>query len=155
MRLRLKEIICAVLAVLFIALLMNSSSASDKTAAEVFESISGKTDVSMLSICDSAKLKKEIGYSKDDFSDAVYYASDSIMEVREVFIIKLKEDNQYNELKAAFEKRIDEKIKLFDGYAPQQSAQLKGYVFSRKAGFVLFAVCDDSEKVVDAFRKAV
>lgn len=152
---RIKELACVLVLILFVCFLTKGASVSDKTAAEVFEKVSKSIDISMLKNCDKAKFQKETDFSYEDFSEVIYYASDSVMEVREVMIIKLKPEDSAKEIMSALEERAEEKEKLFSGYAPEQSALLSEYVLEEKDGFVFFAVSENSEKALAAFKSAL
>ena len=75
------------------------------------------------------------------------------MDVREILIIKLKENQTSDEAIEKIEKRLKNKQTLFEGYAPEQSAMLKDYCLKQKAGFIFYAVHNDKETALSAFNK--
>lgn len=152
---RFKEILCIILLVIFIFTLSSQKNTSSKTVSEIYKALSESTDFSMLKKCDSLKFKEETALSAEDYTEVLYYASSSVMEVREVIIIKLQNKNQLENTKNALLKRAEEKGKLFEGYAPEQAALLKNYVLEEKAGILVFAVCNNREKLISAFKSAV
>lgn len=154
-RQRIREILCVLFLVVFIVFISAENKVSTKSANEVFEIVKESMDVSALSKCNDEKFKEEINFSPEDFESEEFYASSSVMEVREIIIIKLCDKSQKDELMSALEKRVEEKINLFEGYAPQEAALLKNYVLLEKDGFVFFSVCDDAQKVRAAFKSAV
>lgn len=144
---RVFEIICVVFLLAFIFFISGEDSYSDKTVSEVFEAVSATMDVSELSKIKKNKVKQEFGIDFSQVDSYVYYASDSIMTVDELMIIKLKEDVKAEDITDKIEKRIKEKQVLFEGYAPEQSALLNGYVLTYDKGFIFYAV---SENATDA-----
>ena len=155
---RIKEIICVVVLVVFIVFLTGNSSVSKSTGDEVFKSVDAAVSVSGqkdIKKCDNQRIKKEFGFTHNDFDYVTYYASDSVMEVRELLIIKLKDKSQLDSVRQATETRVTDKAKLFKGYAPEQSAMLDKYVFEYKKGFILYAVCDNPDQLISAFKKAL
>lgn len=147
-----KEIICVVLLVAFVFMLSKGYAESTKTAEEMFESVKAAACSDGLKKCTKAQFKKETGFSENEFESVVYYASDSVMEVREVMIVKLgSADGQA--LVQKLKENNEKKAELFKGYAPKQSALLESYVLTEKAGFVFYAVCDEPQKAVAEFNK--
>ncbi|MGN0468531.1 MAG: DUF4358 domain-containing protein [Acutalibacteraceae bacterium] len=152
---KIKELLCVALLAAFIITMTHETAVSDKSASEVFEGVKSAVSVSELSKCDKAKFKKETGFAENEFDGVIYYASDSVMEVREVLIIKLADQSQAQPLVEKLKSRAEQKGELFRGYAAKQSALLDSYVLENKAGFVFFAVCDKPEIAADAFRKSL
>lgn len=152
---RFKEILCVLVLVAFVFFLSSESKVSTKGAEEIFETVAKSTDTSMLANCSDEKFKDELGCSKEEFESAVFYCSDSVMEVREVIIVKLSDKLQKDELLDKLTKRVEEKIKLFEGYAPKEASLLKNYVLLEKDGVVFFSVCEDAQKASAAFKSAV
>ncbi len=152
---KFKEFLCVFVLVLFVVFLTRGTALSDKTAQEIFDSVSPYFDLTELSLCDKAKFKKETGFESGRFEDVLFYASDNVMQVREIIIVKLKDREQSQSLLTALEKRVSEKANLFKGYAPEQSAMLDSYVLEERGGFVFFAVCENPEFIVSTFRRSL
>lgn len=152
---KFKELLCVVVLVVFVVFLSRGTALSDKTAQEIFDAVSSSVDLTELSKCDKAKFKKETGFETGAFEDVLFYASDNIMQVREIMIVKLKDREQSQALITALEKRAEEKANLFKGYAPEQSAMLDSFVLEERGGFVFFAVCEKPELTVSAFRRGL
>lgn len=152
---RMREIFCVVLLAAFVAFLMHSGSVSEKSAQEIFEKASESFDLSELSECDKTKLKAETRLDKQSLDSFVYYASDSVMQVREYLIIKPADKTQLADIKTALKNRAEEKAKLFEGYAPEQSALLQSFVLTEKDGVIFFAVAENRADALAAFQRAV
>lgn len=155
---RIRELLCVAVLIAFVFFLTDSSSISEKSGDEVFNAVNAEIKISEqadIRQCDHQRIKKEFGLAHNDFEYIAYYASDSVMEVRELLIIKLKDKSQLDAVTEAIEKRVEEKSELFRGYAPEQSAMLGQYVLEYKKGFVLYAVSDTPDKLISVFKKAV
>ena len=101
------------------------------------------------------QIKKELSLTAKEY-DGIYFAkSDDVMDVREILIIKLKENQSAEDAIKKIEKRVSAKQTLFEGYAPEQSAMLKNYVLRQKAGFIFYCVLKESETAVSAFNKTL
>lgn len=155
MKERIKEILCVVLLVLFMVFISSESNISTKTADEVFQTVQKSVDISALSKQKNKKIEEELSLSFENYEAVIYYASSSVMEVRELLIVKLRSTEDKDVLMSALEKRTEEKIKLFEGYAPTEAQMLKNHILTEKNGFVFFAVCDDTARASEAFKGAV
>lgn len=149
------EILCVVALIIFIGFVSRETAYSSKTAAEVVESITASCDISELKPINRNKIREEFSIDFTQVDSFEYYASDSIMNVDELMIIKLREEVKPDEIKAKIEKRVTDKQALFEGYAPEQSALLKEYILTDDKGFVFYAVGKEAEKALAAFKSSI
>ena len=112
-------------------------------------------NIDSLSEIKKNKTKKEFGIDFQDIDSFAYYASDSIMTVDELLIIKLKEGAKADSITEKIETRVKDKQVLFEGYAPEQSALLKNYVLSAKNGFVFYAVGEGATDALITFIEVI
>lgn len=152
---RVLEIICVIFLVAFIFLISDKGSYSDKTPEEVAEAVSTEINIDELSSFKKNKVKEDFGIDFQDIDSFVYYASDSIMNVDELLIIKLKEGIKADAVTEKIEKRVTDKQVLFEGYAPEQSALLKSYVLKHRNGFVFYAVGEGATDALIAFNEII
>lgn len=155
---KIAELLCVAAFVAFIVLLTKGTSVSEKTAPQMFEAV--KQVMQLEQYADvkkqsGQKFKKQFGFSESDFDSAVYYASDNVMQVREILILKLKDGSSPEPVQEKLSARVDEKAALFKGYAPEQGALLDRHVLLKKGGFILFAVCDKPDELVSLFKKSL
>lgn len=148
---RVFEIICVVFLVCFIAIISREDTYSDKTVAEVKEAVSTEVNMEVLSSFKKNKVKEEFGIDFEGVDSFAYYASESIMTVDELLIIKLQQGVKADSIMEKIESRIKDKQVLFDGYAPEQSALLKNYVLANKNGFVFYAVGENAADALTIF----
>lgn len=152
---RFFEIICVVALCAFISYMVGSEDYSEKTVKEIRENIISSIDIDGLSRIKSNKIKEEFGFDFDTMEGYCYYASDSVMDVRELMIIKLKKDEKPDSVLEIIEKRVKQKQALFDGYAPEESALLKNYKLKYSGGFIFYAVGKDSADALNIFLSAI
>ena len=152
---RIIEIICVVFLVCFIAVISREDSYSDKTVKEVFNAVKVEMNMDDLSKVSKNEIKKDFGIDFQDVDSFLYYASDSIMNVEEIMIIKLKEGYKADGTLEKIEKRVKDKQVLFEGYAPEQSALLKDYVLTYKNGFIFYAVGEDATDALILFTETI
>ena len=152
---RVIEIICVVFLMCFIFLISRDDSYSNRTVSEVADAVSMEINIDSLSEIKKNKTKKEFGIDFQDIDSFAYYASDSIMTVDELLIIKLKEVAKADSITEKIETRVKDKQVLFEGYAPEQSALLKNYVLSAKNGFVFYAVGEGATDALITFIEVI
>ena len=150
---RIMEIICIVILVVFIGVLSKEETVSDKTLKEVSAAVTATIDTKGLKKQKEMQIKKELSLTAESFDGIYYIKSEDIMDVREILIIRLKENQTSDEAIEKIEKRLKNKQTLFEGYAPEQSAMLKDYCLKQKAGFIFYAVHNDNETALSAFNK--
>ena len=152
---RVIEIICVVFLVCFIFIISADDKYSDKTVKEVVEAVSAEVNMEVMTSHKKNKVKQEFGIDFAGVDSFAYYASDSIMTVDELLIIKLEEGVNADGIMEKIESRIKDKQILFEGYAPEQSALLKRYSLTYKDGFVFYAVGDESADAHSIFIKTI
>ncbi len=135
---RLKEILCVIILLVFILLITNNNKISTSVPEDVLQSVCNSVNIDGLKKSRNEKFKKEFGFPVSEFKNVYYMSSDSIMDVREILIVRLGENSPADELTENIKKRVEDKQVLFKGYAPEQSALLEKYVFQKKGGFIFF-----------------
>jgi len=153
--LRVGEVLCVVLLAVFIFV----ASSQEKLSSQPFEAVSEGA----LSLCDtkgllkqdSLKLKKQFSVDGEMLRDFVYYASDSVMDVREVLIIALEDISLQETVAESIKAYITEKQKLFEGYAPKESQLLSSHVLIADSGYILLYVGENSELISQAFKESI
>ena len=157
--LRLKEILCVlVLAAFIFAVFAQNSATSDAAPADVGQAVfaaCGLDAVEGVAVRGDKAFKKEFGLDPKQFDGGFWAASNDVMEVRELLIVRLKDGDDGRALTDALRKRVEDKIVLFEGYAAAQTAQLKSYRLVQHGNFILFAVCDAPADAVKVFRRAL
>lgn len=152
---RVIEVICVVFLICFIFLISRDDSYSDKTVSEVLDAVSMEMSVDSLSEIKKNKTKKEFGIDFQEIDSFAYYASDSIMTVDELLIIKLKEGAKADSITEKIETRVKDKQVIFEGYAPEQGSLLKDYVLSVKKGFIFYAVGESATDALITFIEVI
>lgn len=152
---RIGEVCCVLLLAVFIFFITASDSISDKTVKQVEKPVVKVSDVKNLQKIDKKQFKKQLKLDPDSFDGYCYYASDSVMDVREVIIIKLKDTAQAQQVEAALSSRVKEKHTLFENYAPKESDLLKNHILESKSGFVYFAVGETAQEGLEAFKSSL
>ncbi len=140
---RVIEIICVVFLICFIFLISREEPYSEKSVQDVVDAVSVEINVKDLKSYKKSKVKEEFGIDFEGVDSCAYYASDSVMNVEELLVIKLNEGAKADSITEKIEQRVKDKLVLFEGYAPEQSAMLKDYILICQKGFIFYAVCDE------------
>ena len=152
---RAGAILCVVLTIVFVFFVTRKVPVSDKTVDEIAARLTESFDTSELTLRSGGEFKKTFLLSAGDYDGVVYYSADSIMDVRELLVVRLKDESQSQQLVNVIKSRAEDKIVLFNGYAPEEEALLGSYVLESSRGFVLFAVCSNPDKVLESFKEAL
>ncbi len=152
---KLSEFVSIVCLIAFIMFVSSEGKVSEKNAEEMAESVISAVSIDGLIKADMNKLKKEFGFSEREIDSFVYYYSDSVMDVREILIIKLPEGTRADSLISAVDSRLADKKTLFESYAPQQSALLKEAVLTNEGGFVFYAVGEEADSAFTQFQNSL
>ena len=106
---RVLEIFCVVFLVIFIFVISYEGAYTEKTAKEIAKEVTSVMDVSELTSVSKRKIKQDFGFDFSQIESFVYYASESIMTVDELMIIKLNEGVNAESITETIEKRVQEK----------------------------------------------
>lgn len=152
---KIGEALCVVFLALFIVFITSGDEVSNKTAKQVAVPVVKVYDTEGLVAIDKKQLKKQLKLSADDFDGYYYFASESIMDVREVLVIKLKDVADADRVISVLQSRVSEKTTLFEDYAPEESALLKNHILVSEGGFVYYAVGEDADEGLEAFKSSL
>lgn len=154
MKYRIAEILCVVLAVLFIAFSLSLNAETDKTAAEISDKIIETVDASGLAERDGQFFKKTFSHAADEFDGIAYYSSDDVMNVSEMLVIKLKDSSDASETTEFLDRYVSSRYDIFAAYAPEQGEMLKNHILKKKGNMIFMYIGKDSDAALDAFNGA-
>lgn len=158
----MKKIIVIVMAIfmLMAGITGCASKSSDKNTAsistsEISDEIKKAADISDMKTADASKLRKLYGINSDELDNFVLYTAPTNIRADEIAILKVKESGNVDSIKDKISKRIDDKSQSFKNYLPLQYSLIEKHVLKSKGNFIIFVVSKDSDKIEDAFDKAV
>lgn len=150
------EIVCAVaLLVFIIVLLVVNSGGTSKSVDQVAAPVTKVMDVSKMTKKSAAVAATVFELDRAKAQDIVYYNNDNVMNVSELLIVKLNDEADAPEFKAAVEKRVEKQKALFKSYAPDQYALLDKSVIEVSGNMVFYCTADNADDVYHAFKKAL
>lgn len=152
---RLGEAVCVLLLVVFIAFISSQDKISEAPFDDVRNAVESACDLNELKSRSKLDVKKKFSFDTDSLEGFVYYSSDSVMDVRELFVIRATDSSVAKNVIEAIENYAEEKENLFDGYAPKESELIASRVLLNKRGYILFYIGQEKEKVVSAFSESL
>lgn len=153
--LRLGELVCIVLLGVFITFVCLRDSVSSEPFENVEAAVTEAALIEGLTQRDALEIKKKLSLEGDDYIDFVCYSGDTVMDVRELMLFKAADARAVAALSDRVEDYINEKISIFEGYAPEESSMLSAHLLIGKKGYVLFYVGDEQEAVASAFSESL
>lgn len=143
--LRITECVLILLLLIYLIAVNTQQNTRDVKLSDVKKSVEKKCDMSEFSIDSSRKLFfKNYGLDLTQYEDAFYYASENVMDVNELLLIKVSDKNQLTDLEAAAASHIDRQIQTFHGYGTDQESLLKNAITFSKGNYFFVAVSKEA-----------
>ncbi len=128
-----------------------SSAPMEDVAAAVTEA----AELAPMSPGDNQMLRRLYGLEPDTLGGVLLYYPTSSMSVEELCLIRLSDVSQQDAVRQAMEDRIAAQLRSFDGYGPDQAAELRRAVVEVRGNYALLVVAEDPAPVLQAFRAAL
>lgn len=129
----------------------SSSVGIESVTKEVLEAAKMKDAVP----AEERMVKRFYGLNPRDYEGAVLIAPKDNMDVHEMFLVKLKDVSQADEVKSAIEERLHTQTVSFEGYGAEQTALLKAHVLEVKGNYVFFMVGENATAAHKAFLESL
>ncbi len=146
----MKYVVLALI-IAFIVLLMLNMSGSSRPFEDMEKDVESALDTDGLTRQEDSRFKRNFGLTAADYSGVMYYASDASMSADEVLLIRVKSDDQVQEVTAAIEERIAARKNDFEGYAPEEANLLDNAVLSVRGRYIFYAVSADAQQYLEVF----
>ena len=150
----MKYIVLAVILV-YIVLLMVYTSGSNRPFEEVAKEVEQSLDTANLTKMDGQDLKRYYGLNSADYEGVLLYSSESAMSAEEVLVIKVKENDQVQDVSDAIDEYLAVKKKEFDGYVPEEVKLLDDAQRSVRGNYVFLAIAPKAQEYKEAFNKSL
>jgi len=150
-----KLIFLAVLTV-FLALVFMRQNSADIPLADIESQLLSETDISRsMRKSGDLDLLHFMSVAPQDTVEYLYYRDTGALSVDELLIIKAHGHNELGPFRDAVEARIDEQIKTFEGYGPDQVAALNSALIIEKGPYILYYVGPDQDLIEEVFTHAI
>lgn len=154
--LKLARWLVVLLAVAFLWLQFASDPVSTQPFETVQNAVTSVMNLSAMQEGNNQMVRRFYGLDPVQFEDCALYYPLTNMEAEELFLVKLKDTTQAEDVRAAIEKRLEAQKAVFDGYGVEQYNMLCN--FSRievRGNYILFVVGAQADTAVSAFRSAL
>ena len=150
------EIACVVALIVFIiCLIVSLSAGTNKNIQEISESSVKYATESKMKKRSANDAAKTFGFDAQKAEGVVYYCNDSIMDVSEILIVKLKNSSDTKEFEEAVQKRVENQQNLFKNYAPEQYALLQNSIIETDGNTLFYCTAENNKEIYNSFKKGL
>lgn len=153
--LRLAEVLCVLLLIIFIAYVSSADRISTVPLNEVAQAVTAAGDVKGLKKREQLEFRDKFSLEAEDYGDFVHYSSETVMDVRELVIVFSDDKADLKKVSSSLEAYAKEKQALFEDYAPKESQMISSHLLVEKKGYILFYIGQEGEKVNSAFSEKI
>ena len=155
----LADVLKIVIALVIIILIVGKFAVNRKSKA-TFETVQKavakcvEKDSTMLE-GDKNMVKRLYGLDPGEYEGVMLKYPSTNMEVNEVFLVKLKNLAQQDQVTEAIEKRLGTQKNNFDGYGTNQYSILEKAVIDVRGNYILFVVAEKTDPIVKTFEESI
>lgn len=141
--------------IVYIALLVSQENTDDVPVKTISQNMLKVTNTDGMSQGTTQDLKKYYGLNANDYDGVMLYIPDDVMSVNEILVVKLKNQEQANEVEQAVKKRLKTQKSSFEGYGVNQTKLLNSAITETKGNYVMMVISEDAEKIFEAFKNSI
>ena len=145
------KVICLAGLVFFLYTKMSGSRLSTVAFADMQSAVTGAADMATMQEADNQMIKRLYGLDPSLYDGVCLYYPLTNMGAEELFLLKLKDASQQDEVRSAIEARLATQKKSFEGYGIEQSAMLNRSVYEVRGNYAIFVSADDTAPMKNAF----
>ena len=134
----------------FIIIMVSARSSKNVPMDQIENVMSSQQGISELVKKDDRAVSYFFGVCPDQ---CLYYKSDNIMDVRELFIVKTSDAAEMEMAAQAAASRLERQIENFTGYGTDQLEKLQHAITMQKGDYYFYAVGDEADEWQEAFLK--
>jgi len=150
------EVLCVAALLAFIIVLCTArSGGTQKDIKEVAAPIAEAVEEVTLQEKTNADIVKTFGFDTADTAGASYYASDNVMVVSEILLVKLNDPSDAPAVQEAIEKYVVNQENLYKNYAPEQYSLLTDSIIEVSGNTVFYCTAKNADELYEIFRKAL
>ena len=139
----------------YIALLVSQENTDDVPVKTISQNMLKVTNTDGMSQGTTQDLKKYYGLNANDYDGVMLYIPDDVMSVNEILVVKLKNQEQANEVEQAVKKRLKTQKSSVEGYGVNQTKLLNSAITETKGNYVMMVISEDAEKIFEAFKNSI
>lgn len=155
MSLRVKEFLVVVCLVAFVIYISRQNSYTDVDTTKIMDNIIQSTDMGDMEKFGNTEFKKSFGVNANDYDGIAYYGHQSVMNSETILVIRLKSEDQGENIIDIINTLKETNMELFKSYAADQYKLLSESILEQKGKYVLYVVSDDAASIEKAFTKSI
>ena len=142
LKLNIAEGILMICLLIFIITVLTRNTSGNIPMSLIDQEMSSLNGVTDLIRKDDRAASSSFGFVPSDY---IYYKSNDIMDVRELFIAKAADDDEMDRLTEAAAGRLAVQIDNFTGYGTNQLEKLEHAILMQKGDYYFYAVGDEAD----------
>ena len=139
----------------FIILMLLSGNAKEVDISLIEQKMKEDSSVTALTQKDMGDAAKTFEIDKTMIDEGLYWRMDDVMDVNELFIVKIADDNNRQTVISAVEKYLADKTDAFDGYGTDQFGLLSAAITTEKGDYYFFGVSEDAAQWEAEFLESI
>ncbi|MDD5922842.1 MAG: DUF4358 domain-containing protein [Eubacteriales bacterium] len=144
--------------VLLCAFVIISGAFTNRTSSTSFQDMRKQVvkaaDLTNMKKADDQMIRRLYGFDPDSFDGIVLYYPKSNMNAEELLLVKLKNEDQRDQMEKTISNRVATQKKSFKGYGAKQTAMLEKSIVEVRGNYALYISAKNPEKVKAAFDAA-
>ncbi|SFO05304.1 protein of unknown function [Eubacterium pyruvativorans] len=148
---RVTKIILILLLIGFLAAVYHMNSAKDVSVSRIDDALRSETKIKSMQKCSSRQLMQFMGLNASHYDGFLYYRSREALGVDEVLVVKARQKSDLSAVEDAVEDRIDNQIRTYEGYGPEQVSRLQNAVVTKRGNFLFYATAKDPSVYEEVF----
>ena len=141
--------------IVFVVVLMMYTSGSSKSFDEVRQSVEAALDTESLTEQEASVFKRNFGLNAADYTGVMYYSTGANISAEEILLIKVRSEDQIQEVTNAIDERVESRINGFEGYAPDEVKLLEDARQSVRGTYIFFAASEKADVYLCAFANSL
>ena len=150
----MKYVVCLFI-IVFVVVLMMYTSGSSKSFDEVRQSVEAALDTESLTEQEASVFKRNFGLNAADYTGVMYYSTGANISAEEILLIKVRSEDQIQEVTNAIDERVESRINDFEGYAPDEVKLLEDARQSVRGTYIFFAASEKADDYLSAFANSL
>ncbi|SHK22210.1 DUF4358 domain-containing protein [Hespellia stercorisuis] len=139
----------------YVVLLLLMTGGSSKPFDTIEKAVEKTLDTESVSKTTNQGLKRYYGLNAADYDGVMLYVSKSSLSAEEVLLLKVKNNEQIEEVQNAIVSRKDRRRSDFEGYAPDEVALINNSVLSVRGQYIFFVISKNASEYKTAFAKSL
>lgn len=148
---RVTKAVLVLILIGFLALVYHMNSARDVPVSRIDDAFRSKTKIETMQKCNSRRLMQFMGLNASHYDGFLYYRSREALGVDEVLVVKVRQKSDLSAVEDAVEDRIDNQIRTYEGYGPEQVSRLQNAVVTKRGNYLFYATAKDPSVYEEVF----